>query len=252
MANDYAQLWKAVTDEADGAEAVRILAKILADKEGEVFISRLERDQANLFIQLWDDVSRELRLSPFRRLTWYCQAATKRVPQHAMNDTFLVAIRRLAEHHVLLPDRLKMPDGFVVSPDIALSGGEGSIRRQELLGKTVAVKIAKIPEISDTVAQGKKVTVWRNKKLKQIQMTKKVSINTTTLSTLDAASAILFQRFYREAILWSTLSHPNVLKLLAAWEKVEEKQLVSVGVDDKRDHHELHSTSSRQQTRSSA
>ena len=39
---------------------------------------------------------------------------------------------------------------------------------------------------------------------------------------------ILPQRFCKEVILWSTLSHPNVLKLIGVKEDVEKKEFISV------------------------
>ena len=58
MAQDYQQLWKDVAGVVDEAKAVQTLAEILADKEGRVFISRLEREDAELCIDILDHVSR--------------------------------------------------------------------------------------------------------------------------------------------------------------------------------------------------
>ena len=53
---DYQRLWKEVTSAIDEAKAVRTLAEILAEKEGRKFISRLERRDAELCIEILDHV----------------------------------------------------------------------------------------------------------------------------------------------------------------------------------------------------
>ena len=62
MAKNYQQLWEDVTASStvDEVKAVRTLAGILADKEGRVFISSLERKDAELCIEILDHVSRDL------------------------------------------------------------------------------------------------------------------------------------------------------------------------------------------------
>ena len=59
MTKDYQQLWKHVTSATDEAKATRTLAEILADQEGRAFISRLERKDAELCIDILDRVSRD-------------------------------------------------------------------------------------------------------------------------------------------------------------------------------------------------
>jgi len=65
MVKDYQQLWKSVTGGTDEAEAVPVLARVLADKEGRDLISGLECKEAGLCIRILDRVSPELRLPPF-------------------------------------------------------------------------------------------------------------------------------------------------------------------------------------------
>jgi len=48
------------------------------------------------------------------------------------------------------------------------------------------------------------------------------------LVTQNTVSTTLSQQFYKEVILWSTLSHPNVLGLVGAQEDVKKWQLVTV------------------------
>jgi len=60
MAKNYQRLWKGVTSTIDEAKAVRTLAEILVDKEGRAFVSRLERKDAELCIEILDHVCRDL------------------------------------------------------------------------------------------------------------------------------------------------------------------------------------------------
>jgi hypothetical protein len=70
---DYQRLWKNVTNTTDEGKAIRILAEILADKEGRAFISRLERKDAELCIEMLDHVSRDpyLLLPPRSELVFF-------------------------------------------------------------------------------------------------------------------------------------------------------------------------------------
>jgi len=60
MAQDYQDLWTHVTNTADEAQAAQILAKILADKEGRDFISRLDKKNVESCIEILDNVSHDL------------------------------------------------------------------------------------------------------------------------------------------------------------------------------------------------
>ena len=48
------------------------------------------------------------------------------------------------------------------------------------------------------------------------------------MATRDTVSTILPQQFYKEVILWSTLSHPNVLGLVGVQEDIKKRRLVTV------------------------
>ena len=90
MAKDYRRLWKDVTSTTDEAKAVRTLAMILADKEGRVFISRLERGDAELCIEILDHVSRYLHLlHPFFASDHLCRASrcTTSEPPRSKNSS---------------------------------------------------------------------------------------------------------------------------------------------------------------------
>ena len=65
MVNGYQQLWKGIASGTNEAEAVSVLAKVLADEEGRGFISLLERKEAELCIGILDRVSRKLRFPLF-------------------------------------------------------------------------------------------------------------------------------------------------------------------------------------------
>ena len=71
MTRDYEQLWEGVTRITDEAQAVQALANILADKEGRAFVSRLGGKDAELCIEILDDVSHDLHfsLSPPQTIT---------------------------------------------------------------------------------------------------------------------------------------------------------------------------------------
>ena len=55
-------------------------------------------------------------------------------------------LRRLAEYHTLLPDRMVIKEEFEVSSDIVFSGGFGDVRSGTYKGDRVAVKTARVSE----------------------------------------------------------------------------------------------------------
>ena len=61
---DYQQLWKEVTSATEEAKSIRILATILADKEGGTFVTQLERKDIELCIEILDRVSPDPHLAP--------------------------------------------------------------------------------------------------------------------------------------------------------------------------------------------
>ena len=78
------------------------------------------------------------------------------------------------------------------------------------MGRLVAVKTARFPVLKD------------------LQRIRKVGIKSISTPSWETISAIPLQRFYREVVLWSTLSHPNVLGLVGVQEDVERGQFVTV------------------------
>ena len=59
MAKNYREIWENVTNATEETKAIRALAEILADKEGRAFASRLERQDAEVCIEILDHVSRD-------------------------------------------------------------------------------------------------------------------------------------------------------------------------------------------------
>lgn len=57
MTGDYQQLWKSLTNATDKTVAVRILAEIVADREGRTFVMGLGSEAAKLCIETLDYVS---------------------------------------------------------------------------------------------------------------------------------------------------------------------------------------------------
>ena len=96
---------------------------------------------------------------------------------------------------------------FEVSDEILAHGGFGDVRRGRYHGRPVAVKTARIAPRDD------------------LQKMRKVNINVGhPRHSLDYSA----QRFYKEVILWSTLSHPNVLTLIGVKEDIEKKEFIAV------------------------
>jgi len=58
---NYLRLWMDVTRAIDETKAVRTLAEISVDKEGRHFVSRLDRKDVELCVEVLDHVSREPR-----------------------------------------------------------------------------------------------------------------------------------------------------------------------------------------------
>ena len=63
---DPSVLWReVVTSPSDGARPVQALAEILANKQGRSFVFQLERNDADLCLEVLDRVSHDRRLSWF-------------------------------------------------------------------------------------------------------------------------------------------------------------------------------------------
>jgi len=138
MAKDYRRLWKSVVGTIDEARAVRTLADILVDKEGNAFVSRLERNDAELCIEILYHVSHDLLLSP--AISWFRQGIMK----HDLNTTergaFRITLRRLAGYYGRLPDPMMITAEIPVEGTVLVRGGSSDVRVGMYLGNRVAVK----------------------------------------------------------------------------------------------------------------
>jgi len=104
---------------------------------------------------------RELRSAfpPFSRLRWSLQG----IAQHSLNtteekNTFFLMLRRLAECHDLLPDRLVLKEKVEIPDGILASAGSGDFRCRRYKGALVAVKTVGVPP-QDDLQKIRKVSV---------------------------------------------------------------------------------------------
>jgi len=205
MAKDYRRLWGDVTSTNDEGKAVRTLADILLDSEGRVFILRLACKDAELCIEILNHVSPDPYLLPPRRLRWFRQGLAEHNLKTTEKQAFFVALRRLATIHGRFPDSMMITDEIKVSGKIVASGGFADVRIGTYKGHFVAVKTMRVAE-HDSFLE-----------------IRKVSINDIFLVILTA-----LQQFCKEVVLWNTLSHPNVLKLIGVQGDMDKGQFITV------------------------
>jgi len=74
MAIDYQQLWNDAVSTRDKAKAIQTMSGVLVEKEGRVFISRLDTQNAELCVEILDDVSRDLHSPHPHRLMQFVRA----------------------------------------------------------------------------------------------------------------------------------------------------------------------------------
>jgi serine/threonine protein kinase len=96
-----------------------------------------------------------------------------------------------------------------VEEKILASGGFADVRRGTYMGHLVAVKTLRVAEKDDFLK------------------IRKVSINGNFPVTWDAVLTTL-QQFCKEAILWKTVSHPNILNFAGVQGDMEKGQFVTV------------------------
>jgi hypothetical protein len=210
MAKDYRQLWEGVTSASDEGKAVRSLAEILVDKEGRIFISNLEREDAKLCIETLDRVSRNPHLLPSRSLRWLFQGIVEHNLKTSEKQAFLITLRRLAGIHGRLPDSMMITEEIKVSDKVLSSGGFADIRSGTYMGHLVAVKTLRV-----TDAYG-------------LPKIRKVIADSILSAAWDAVLTIFLQQFCKEVVLWNTLSHPNVLKLVGVLGDMGEGEFITV------------------------
>jgi len=149
MAKNYQQLWKDVTSASDEGKAVRTLAKIVLDKEGRAFILRLERNCAELCMEILDRVSRDPYPLPSRRLRLFPQGIAEHKLEAAEKQAFFIVLRRLAAIHGRLPESMMITDEIKVSDEILASGGFADVRTGKYKGCLVAVKTIRVAKQDD-------------------------------------------------------------------------------------------------------
>jgi len=190
----------------DKAQAIHTLSSVLIEREGRVFVSGLDDKDAELCVEILDNVSR----GPHSLHSPPPQATRQGIVGHSLKPVekpaLFITLRRLAERHGLLPDRIRIREKIEDSDEVLGSGGFGDVKLGTYEGRPVAVKIMRVSA-------------------KDFGKIRKVSIN---VGCPSAFSTILPQQFYKEVILWSTLSHPNVLGLVGAQEDTKKRQLVIV------------------------
>ena len=94
-------------------------------------------------------------------------------------------------------------------------------------GQHAAATIGRFPGVGDFRGPTELTDPQRKRRLEQIQNIRKVRIIAIFTPTYSTVSTVLLQRLYKEVVLWSTLSHPNVLKLFAV-EDMEKAQFLSL------------------------
>ena len=97
-----------------------------------------------------------------------------------------------------------------VEDRVLASGGFADVRRGKYMGYLVAVKTLRVAETDD------------------FTKIRKVRIRNILSAPREAVPTTLPQQFCKEAILWGTVSHPNVLKLVGVQGDMARGQFVAV------------------------
>ena len=197
-----------VTNTTDQAQAIQTLAEILTDKDGKAFISRLDYEDAGSCIEVLGNVSPNLHLlcSPPQPARQGIAAEHNLRP--AEKQAFFVVLRRLAERHGLLPSSMRIEGRIDVSDELHASSGFADVRSGTYRGHLVAIKTLRVTARDDFV------------KIRKVRI--KVDHPGCGLSIVP------LQRFCKEVVLWSTLSHPNILKLVGVQEDMKRRQFAIV------------------------
>jgi len=229
VAKDYEKLWEGVAKATNEVEAVRALAQIVFDKHGRAFTLGLKPKDAELCVETLDYVSCDLRLPPvFAASDGLHQGITEQHLKTAEKAAFFLTLRRLAEQHELLPDRMRIREPIEVSNEIAAAGGFGDVRIGWYDEGLVAVKTVRVAARDN------------------IQKIRKVSIsgvfaprdpNHSTPEILQGSYSL------GNAI---PSEHPE-----ARWSSRGHRETTirhCIGVDGAREHHGVHKKKSRQET----
>jgi len=114
-------------------------------------------------------------------------------------------LRRLAGFRGRLPDSMVITEKIEVGDEILASGGFADVRIGKYMGRLVAVKTMRLAEKDDTL-----------------------KIRKVSVSGFFSTVLTVLQQFCKEAILWNTVSHPNVLKLAGVQGDMEQGQFITV------------------------
>ena len=95
---------------------------------------------------------------PFRHLKWSPQGITQHNLETTERHAFSTALRRLAERHELLPDRVVVKQKVDVSHQLLTFGGVGGVGLGEYIGDPVAVKTTRVAT-RDNLQKIRKVSI---------------------------------------------------------------------------------------------
>jgi len=157
MTGDYQRLWEGATSATDEAQAVRALAGVLANKDGRAHVSHLDSSDAERCIEILSNVSRDLYLPLLlphtvrQGIAGYNLEPTEKL-------AFFVTLRRLAERHGRLPDRIMITEEIKTSDETLIFGGFGYVRPGTYKGRHVAVKTMRA-EARDKLPKIRKVRI---------------------------------------------------------------------------------------------
>jgi len=149
MTKDYQKFWKGVTSTSNEGKAVRTLARIVLDREGRTFVLNLERNDAELCMEILDRVSPDPDLFSFRCLRWFPQGIAEHKLRATEQQAFLVALGELAATRGRLPKSMMITEEIDVSDEILVSGGYADVRTGMYKGDLVAVKTMRVAAQDD-------------------------------------------------------------------------------------------------------
>ena len=126
-------------------------------------------------------------------------------------QAFFVALMGLTEKHARLPDSMVIKDeiDFSTPSQPHKSGGFSDIKQGHYKGTVVAAK---------------KLRVAQSDNLDPLRRVSGEEVSAVVCNVAEIVS----QQFCREVILWNSLSHPNILKLVGILGGIGEDQFATV------------------------
>ena len=116
-------------------------------------------------------------------------------------------LRRLAASYGQLPDCMIITEKIEVSDEILASNGFVDLRPGTCMGHRITVKTMRVTAQDDFLK------------------IRKVSIDVGHQGCVLSYST---QRFCKEVVLWSTLSHPNIMRFVGVYGDIEAGQFATV------------------------